>query len=103
MDSRLSNLSVKPGQKNPIDSNTIRSSSLRDYTAPRLAHRTLSAGGSALSRALAALSRGSAREAGDLLPGGRGCRRAAEPGRKYGRGTAAQGKSGRLFPVLGRA
>jgi hypothetical protein len=32
MDSRLSNLSVKPGQKNPIDSNTIRSSSLRDYT-----------------------------------------------------------------------
>jgi len=33
MGSRLSNLSVRPGQKNPIDSNTIRSSSLRDYTA----------------------------------------------------------------------
>src|SRR5262245_46048165 len=33
MDSRRSNPSVKPGQKNPIDSNTIRSSSLRDYTA----------------------------------------------------------------------
>src|SRR6516164_8964683 len=32
MGSRLSNLSVRPGQKNPIDSNTIRSSSLRDYT-----------------------------------------------------------------------
>jgi hypothetical protein len=36
MDSRLSNLSVKPGQKNPIDSNTIRSSSLRDYTVRQL-------------------------------------------------------------------
>src|SRR5215831_1144954 len=33
MGSRRSNPSVKPGQKNPIDSNTIRSSSLRDYTA----------------------------------------------------------------------
>jgi|SRR6516164_6294842 len=32
MGSRRSNPSVKPGQKNPIDSNTIRSSSLRDYT-----------------------------------------------------------------------
>src|SRR5262249_41288156 len=32
MGSRLSNPSVKPGQRNPIDSNTIRSSSLRDYT-----------------------------------------------------------------------
>src|SRR5262245_45347760 len=37
MDSRRSNPSVKPGQKNPIDSNTIRSSSLRDYT-PRRRH-----------------------------------------------------------------
>src|SRR5262245_14948425 len=37
MDSRRSNPSVKPGQKNPIDSNTIRSSSLRDYTPrPRI-------------------------------------------------------------------
>src|SRR6516225_2264328 len=35
MGSRLSNLSVRPGQKNPIDSNTIRSSSLRDYTTRR--------------------------------------------------------------------
>src|SRR5215831_21152344 len=35
MGSRRSNPSVKPGQKNPIDSNTIRSSSLRDYT-PRV-------------------------------------------------------------------
>src|SRR5262249_37767207 len=32
MGSRRSNPSVKPGQENPIDSNTIRSSSLRDYT-----------------------------------------------------------------------
>src|SRR5262245_53713344 len=32
MGSRRSNPSVKPGQKNPIDSNTIRSSSLRDCT-----------------------------------------------------------------------
>jgi len=32
MGSRRSNPSVKPGQMNPIDSNTIRSSSLRDYT-----------------------------------------------------------------------
>ena|SRR5215467_3201787 len=32
MGSRRSNPFVKPGQKNPIDSNTIRSSSLRDYT-----------------------------------------------------------------------
>ena len=48
----------------------------------RLADRALSAGGGALSRALAALSRGSAVEAGDLLPGRRGRRRAAEPGAK---------------------
>src|SRR5262245_4143624 len=40
MGSRLSNPSVKPGQKNPIDSNTIRSSSLRDYT-PRRSGRTV--------------------------------------------------------------
>ncbi|HYV71714.1 MAG TPA: IS5 family transposase [Pseudolabrys sp.] len=33
MDTRLSKPSVKPGEKNPIDSNTIRSSSPRDYTA----------------------------------------------------------------------
>src|SRR5262249_23987572 len=59
--------------------------------------------GSALSGALAALSRGSARQAGDLLPGGGRRRRAAEPSRKHGRGVAAQGQSGRLFPVLGRA
>src|SRR5215831_6415069 len=37
MGSRRSNPSVKPGQENPIDSNTIRSSSLRDYT-PRQTH-----------------------------------------------------------------
>src|SRR6266436_2847376 len=36
MGSRRSNPSVKPGQKNPIDSNTIRSSSLRDYTPSSL-------------------------------------------------------------------
>src|SRR5215831_720101 len=41
MGSRRSNRSVKPGQKNPIDSNTIRSSSLRDYTTrPALARST---------------------------------------------------------------
>ena len=38
MGSRRSNPSVKPGQKNPIDSNTIRSSSLRDYTARIAGH-----------------------------------------------------------------
>src|SRR5262249_32033855 len=63
----------------------------------------LAAGGSGLGRALAALSRGSAREAGDLLPGGRGRRCAAESGREHGRGAPAQGQSGRLFPILGRA
>src|SRR6516162_7940086 len=35
MGSRRSNPSVKLVQKNPIDSNTIRSSSLRDYTPSR--------------------------------------------------------------------
>src|SRR5262249_3650533 len=35
-----SNPSVKPGQKNPIDSNTIRSSSLRDYTPRACAHKS---------------------------------------------------------------
>src|SRR6476661_2726956 len=69
----------------------------------RLADRTLSAGRGALSRALAALSCPSAVEAGDLLPGRRGCRRAAEPDRGHGRGAAAQRQSGRLFPVHGRA
>src|SRR6516164_5474846 len=38
MGSRRSNPSVKPGQKNPIDSNTIRSSSLRDYTPREADH-----------------------------------------------------------------
>src|SRR5215470_18668214 len=47
MGSRLSNPSVKPGQRNPIDSNTIRSSSLRDYTprasigSPRIEWRVI--------------------------------------------------------------
>src|SRR6516162_9581921 len=49
MGSRLSNLSVRPGQKNPIDSNTIRSSSLRDYT-PR--HRKQVANPSDLSQVI---------------------------------------------------
>src|SRR5262249_59843207 len=69
----------------------------------RLAYRTVSARGGALPRALAALSRGSAREAGDLLPGGGGRRRAAQPGGKGGLGGAAQRQSGRLFLVRGRA
>src|SRR5262249_56155195 len=50
----------------------------------RLADRTVSTRGGALPRALAALSRRSAREAGHLLPGGGGRRGAAQPGRKYG-------------------
>ena len=69
----------------------------------RLADRTLSAGGGALSRALADLACGPAGEAGDLLPGRRGCRRAAEPDRDDGRRAAPQGQSGRLFPVRRRA
>src|SRR5262249_34847160 len=69
----------------------------------RMVDRTVSARASALSRALAALSSGPARETGDLLPGGGGRRGAAEPGGNYGCGVAAQRQSGRLFPVLGRA
>src|SRR5262245_26448481 len=49
MGSRRSNPSVKPGQKNPIDSNTIRSSSLRDCT-PRLLQRSTPRGEKSMRR-----------------------------------------------------
>src|SRR5262249_1100687 len=53
-------------------------------------------------RALAALSRGSARGTGGFFSGGGGRRRAAGPGRKDGWGAAGRGETGRVFSLFGR-
>src|SRR4029077_291937 len=64
---------------------------------------SISAGSGALSRTLAALSRGSTIEASYLLSGSRGRRRATEPSGSAGRGMAPQGQTSWLFAVCGRA
>ena len=67
---------------------------------PRLAHRPLSGRGGALSRAFSSPSRRPPFKAGNLFPGIRGRRGAAEPDRGHGRGSAAQGERGWQFSVL---
>ena len=85
-----------PGRREPLRRQRPRGARARHpqvrVALSRLADRALSAGGGALSRALAALPRRAAVEAGDLLPGRRGRGRAAEPDRGDGRGAAPQGQ-----------
>ena len=86
-----------PGRREPLWRQRHRGAGARHaqvrVALSRLADRTVSAGGGALSRALAAVPRRARVEAGDLLPGRRGRRGAAEPDRDDGRGAAPQRQS----------